>query len=182
MRNARGAFAWRCWATAARAARPASLASSARTEVLEASHSQASTREAQPKTIEARSSIQVVSGAATFRVRSFHSRSAQGTVRVGSASNCRKSLFCKAWTLGKETRALRRSAKPNTRGRAATSFARGGSFGLFAGGATQRTMRAGCAAQAALPNPSIERTNNGGSSFTAFANAQPPLFASHLKR
>lgn len=33
-----------------------------------------------------------------------------------------------------------------------------------------------------MPNPSIERTNNGGSSFTAFANAQPPLFASHLKR
>ena len=32
------------------------------------------------------------------------------------------------------------------------------------------------------PNPSIERTNNGGSSFTAFAYAQPPLFASHLKR
>ena len=32
------------------------------------------------------------------------------------------------------------------------------------------------------PNPSIERTNNGGSSLTAFANAQPPLFASHLKR
>jgi len=32
------------------------------------------------------------------------------------------------------------------------------------------------------PNPSIERTNNGGSSLSAFANAQPPLFASHLKR
>ena len=33
-----------------------------------------------------------------------------------------------------------------------------------------------------LPNPSIERTNNGGSSLCAFACAQPPLFASHLKR
>jgi hypothetical protein len=32
------------------------------------------------------------------------------------------------------------------------------------------------------PNPSIERTNNGESSLRAFANAQPPLFASHLKR
>jgi putative component of membrane protein insertase Oxa1/YidC/SpoIIIJ protein YidD len=32
------------------------------------------------------------------------------------------------------------------------------------------------------PNPSIERTNNGGSSLRSFANAQPPLFASHLKR
>jgi hypothetical protein len=52
----------------------------------------------------------------------------------------------------------------------------------FASGATQRTMRAGFVPQSALPNPSIERTNNGGSSFTAFAEAQPPLFASHLKR
>ena len=33
-----------------------------------------------------------------------------------------------------------------------------------------------------LPNPSIERTNNGGSSLSAFASTQPPLFASHLKR
>jgi hypothetical protein len=32
------------------------------------------------------------------------------------------------------------------------------------------------------PNPSIERTNNGGSQLHAFARAQPPLFASHLKR
>jgi hypothetical protein len=28
----------------------------------------------------------------------------------------------------------------------------------------------------------IERTNNGGSGLRAFASAQPPLFASHLKR
>ena len=32
------------------------------------------------------------------------------------------------------------------------------------------------------PNPSIERTNNGGSGLRALASAQPPLFASHLKR
>jgi hypothetical protein len=32
------------------------------------------------------------------------------------------------------------------------------------------------------PNPSIERTNNGGSGLRAFVSAQPPLFASHLKR
>ena len=32
------------------------------------------------------------------------------------------------------------------------------------------------------PNSAVERTNNGGSGFTALANAQPPLFASHLKR
>ena len=78
--------------------------------------------------------------------------------------------------------ASRRSARQGCSGRAATSFARGGGFGLFAGGVTQRTMHAGSVPQSALPNPSIERTNNGGSSFTAFANAQPPLFASHLKR
>ena len=79
--------------------------------------------------------------------------------------------------------ALRRRAKPNTRGRAGTSCfaARAGGFGLSASGATQRKMQSGSVVRA-LPNPSIERTNNGGSSFTAFANAQPPLFASHLKR
>jgi hypothetical protein len=55
-----------------------------------------------------------------------------------------------------QRQALRRSAKPSTRGRAATSFARGGSFGLFAGGVTQSTMRAGSAPHA-MPNPSIER-------------------------
>ena len=81
-----------------------------------------------------------------------------------------------------QTQALRRSAKPNARGRAATRFARGGGFGLFAGGTTQRTMLAGRVPLSALPNPSIERTNNGGSSLSAFAYAQPPLFASHLKR
>jgi hypothetical protein len=32
------------------------------------------------------------------------------------------------------------------------------------------------------PNLSIERTNNGGSCLRASSSAQPPLFASHLKR
>jgi hypothetical protein len=44
------------------------------------------------------------------------------------------------------------------------------------------TSVTGVPSQHAMPNPSIERTNNGGSGFTAFSNAQPPLFASHLKR
>jgi hypothetical protein len=48
----------------------------------------------------------------------------------------------------------------------------GGVFAFAGSGPCQRVM----------PNPSIERTNNGGSGFTAFASAQPPLFASHLKR
>ena len=69
-----------------------------------------------------------------------------------------------------QIKALRGSAEPNT-GRAATSFARGGGFGLLASGVTQRTMLAGSVPLGALPNPSIERTNTGR-----------PVFASHLKR
>ena len=56
-----------------------------------------------------------------------------------------------------QTQALRGSVKPNT-GCAATSFARGGGFGLFACGATQRTMHAGSVPHGALPNHSINRT------------------------
>ena len=54
--------------------------------------------------------------------------------------------------------ASRWSARPGCSGRAATSFARGAGFGLFAGGATQRTMRAGSVLLGALPNHSINRT------------------------
>jgi hypothetical protein len=53
---------------------------------------------------------------------------------------------------------------------------------LFSSGATQRKMRASHVQSSARSNPSIERTNNGGSGLSAFASAQPPLFASHLKR
>jgi hypothetical protein len=48
----------------------------------------------------------------------------------------------------------------------------GGVFALAGSGPCQRVM----------PNPSIERTNNGGSQLRVSASAQPPLFASHLKR
>ena len=173
MRNARGAFALRCRATAARAARPASLASSARTGVLEASHLQASGRDAQPKTIGARGSIHLLPGAATLHGLPFHSPRTQGTVCVSSASGCRKSMFCKAWALGSKTQAQRRSAKPNARGRAGTSCcaARAGDVRLLAGVVTQRTIRAGSVVLRPLPNPSIERTYPG-----------KPGYASHLKR
>ena len=57
--------------------------------------------------------------------------------------------------------AMRRSARQSKSGRAATSFARGGGFGLLASTATQRTMHAGWVPQSALPNPSIERTAFG---------------------
>jgi hypothetical protein len=147
----------RCWATAARAARPASLASSARTAVLEAGLSQESECEVPPETIEARSSMHVVPGAATFRERSFQSRSAEEFVLIGRANGFGNQMFGKAELRSPQTRLLRRSAKPSARGRAGTSScaARAGGFGLFAGGATQRKMRAGSVR--ALPNPSIER-------------------------
>lgn len=70
-------------------------------------------------------------------------------------------MLCEVTACSMQMQALRRSAKPNTRGRAATSFARGGGFGSFAGGVTQRKMRAGRVPQSALPNPSINRTCPG---------------------
>jgi len=95
-----------------------------------------------------------------------------------------KVSLCKVTACPEQIQALRRSAKPKTRGRAGTSCcaARAGGVRLLAGGATQRTTHAGSELLRPLPNPSIERTNNGGSSLSAFASAQPPLFASHLKR
>ena len=54
--------------------------------------------------------------------------------------------------------ASRWSARQGCSGRAATCFARGGGFGLFAGGTTQRTMHAGSVPLGALPNHSINRT------------------------
>ena len=81
-------------------------------------------------------------------------------------------LLCNFWpTKGREVNAFasvqlspwasRRSARPGCSSRAATSFARGGGFGLFASGATQRTMRAGSVPLGALPNHSINRTCPG---------------------
>ena len=66
---------------------------------------------------------------------------------------------CEVPACSEPRQALRRSAKPNTRGRAGTSCfaARAGGVRLLAGGATQRTMRAGRVPQSAMPNPSIER-------------------------
>ena len=184
MPNTRGAFALRCWATEAQAARPASLASSARTEVLEAISSQALAGFSPLRLFGER----VCKRSLVFREaclsKFFHSLSAEDFPLVGRASCYMNSMFGKAELELPQTQALRRSAKPNTRGRAGTSCfaARAGGVRLLAGGVTQRTMRAGSGALRPMPNPSIERTNNGGSSLRAFASAQPPLFASHLKR
>jgi hypothetical protein len=85
-----------------------------------------------------------------------------------------KALLCPVTAVSRPMRALRRRAKPNTRGRAGTRCcaARAGGFGLLAGSATQRTMHAGRGVRAALPNPSIEGDVQGLS----------PLAAPHVKR
>ena len=172
MQGNRGAHSLRCWVTAAWAARPASLASSARTEAVQANRSQASVRNSKPEVIAAELLIHVASGAATFWVRSFQLRSAQKVVLVGRAKGSQKRVFGKAELRLPQTQALRRSAKPNTRGRAGTRCyaALAGGARLLSGSAAQRTMRAGCVHRP-LPNPSIERTSPG-----------KPGAASHLKR
>jgi hypothetical protein len=86
---------------------------------------------------------------------------------IGGHTGFKNPMFGKALCMpggvaaSKQMQALRRSAKPNAGGRAATSFARGGGFGSFASGVTQRKMRAGSVPQSALPNPSINRTSPG---------------------
>jgi len=172
MQGNRGAHSLHCGATAARAARPASLASSARTEALEASRLPASARKAKHKTIGKKGSSHVVFGAATFWVRSFQSRSTEEVVLIGRAKGSKVQMFGTSEKRLPQTHALRRSAKPNARGRAGTSCcaARAGGVRLLASGATQRTMRAG-RVHRPLPNPSIERTSPG-----------KPGAASHLKR
>ena len=151
MQGNRGAHSSHCWATAAQAALPASLASSARTEAVEANHLQASVRRSKPEAIGAEVSIHVGAGAATFGVRSFQSRSAEEVVLVSRAKGSQKRVPGKAKLRLPQTQALRRSAKPNIRGRAGTRCyaARAGGSRLLAGGATQRTMRAGCGASSA---------------------------------
>ena len=109
-------------------------------------------------------------------VRSFHPSvcgagggcylaSSQGVVGASRRSAAPGSQFVGAAEDGSSFLSLR------SHGRRGGKVA--GGFFVFAGsGPCQRVM----------PNPSIERTNNGGSQMRAFANAQPPLFASHLKR
>jgi hypothetical protein len=78
--------------------------------------------------------------------------------------------------------AQRMCARPGVAGRAGTSYARAGGFGLFAGGITQRNSRAGVVLLLQRPNTSVKGTHNGGLGLFAFATAQPPLCAPYLKR
>jgi hypothetical protein len=82
--------------------------------------------------------------------------------------------------------------------RALSEAVRGQSVGAAVGGSSFLRLRALTAlvvaksgfpsfssnrpCQRVLPNPSIERTSNGGPRLLAFAKAVPPLLASHLKR
>ena len=140
-------------AASARAVRPASLAASARPERLEAG---------------TQSTFGAALEAQDEQVQPIQGRSAS---RPSVAQRKQVSIGSTRPGMPLQMQALRRSAQPNTTSRAATSFARGGGFGLFASDTTQRTMRAGSVPQSALPNPSIERTCPG-----------KPGQASHLKR
>ena len=95
----------------------------------------------------------------SFPGQALNSMFGKAQVELGQVTAC-----------SEQRQALRGGTKPNA-GRAATSFARGGGCGVLASGVTQRTIRAGCVPQSALPNPSIERTFSG-----------KPENASHLKR
>ena len=159
MPNTRGAFALHRWATAARAARPASLASSARTEALDAVALQASARAARPLAsgVLPEPLVGSVFYESLVRREACLSKALRWGGRedpgfVGRACSTKTSMFGKARLHSQQTQALRSSAKPKA-GRAATSFARGGGFGLFASGATQRTMRAGRVPLGARSNP-----------------------------
>jgi len=72
----------------------------------------------------------------------------------------------------------RRSARQGCSGRAATSFARGGGFGLLAGGVTQRTMHAGSVLLGALPNPSSGPAFGGPLKSNVRRRSSPPVFRS----
>jgi hypothetical protein len=127
----------------ARAVRPASLAASAMAQRLEAG---------------TQSTFGAALEAQDEQVQPIQGRSAS---RPSVAQRKQVSIGSTRPGMPLQMQALRRSAKPNTTSRAATSFARGGGFGLFARGATQRTMRAGSVPHSALPNPSINRTSPG---------------------
>jgi len=170
----------RRWATAERAARPASLASSARTAVLEAVCSQAFARAARPLASGALLELLVEGVCAKSLVRrearlsnAVHSGGKEALGFVGPPSGHVNSTSGQAWAHSPQMQALRRSAKPNTRGRAGTSYfaARAGGVRLLASVVTQRTMQAGSVVLRPLPNPSIERTCPG-----------KPSHASHFKR
>jgi len=139
-------FARGTWAVLPRAVRP--LAASAPLLVREALAGRASSRAIPPvnKLCFCKASSASISGAG-LPCRFWPAK--------GSEFH-RRSSVCPSYSS-----ASRRSARQGCSGRAATSFARGGGFGLFAGGGTQRTMLAGSVPLGALPNHSINRTCPG---------------------
>jgi hypothetical protein len=134
----------------ARAVRP--LAASARPRWFGA----ASTRSTEP----ALSSLVKVSlPAHSFLGSTKNQRRIEAPVSLGKVTACSKPM-----------QTLRESAAPHPRVRAVTRLGRGLWVRLV--GFTQSTIRAVCAVQTALPNPSIERDVQG----------LAPLAAPHVKR
>ena len=131
--------------TLARAVRPASLAASARPRWFVA----ISRLRTMPALKQATRAFRPVP-----RVFEGHKNAMFGKAR---------GALCEVTACSLQMQAQRGSAKPNARGRAGTSCfaARAGGVRLLAGRTTQRTVRAGCVPQWALPNPSIERTRPG---------------------
>jgi hypothetical protein len=126
----------------ARAVRPTSLAASARAEQRQELQRSSSSRAFS-------SSMQGVGALASL----------EGCMRIGRAQR-HSSLQGSGTSL-----ALRRCVRPRVAGRAGTSFARAGGFGLLASSATQRTMRAGLELLSPRSNPSFEGTPNGAPQF-----------------
>ena len=142
MRNTRGAFALRCWATAERAARPASLASSARTAILEVVCSQASVRAARPLASGAPAELFVA------KIRFARRAVLAGTAQVRSRSRMPHSVPSV-------------SALDAHQSTVAFSSAVGvGVCSVVLGGPASK-IKAGCALQSALPNLAINRTASG---------------------
>jgi len=173
MQGSRGAHSLHFWASAVRAARPASLASSARTEALEAIHSQAYACEAQPKTIEARRPKHVISGAATFRVRSFHSPSAEEAAHKGRTVRPRSQILAKPGCTRRKHRLCAAAQSQMQEAEQAPAAAQHVPVACVCLQAASPNAQCGLAVvHRPLPNPSIERTLSG---------LRPPS-ASHVKR
>jgi len=79
--------------------------------------------------------------------------------------------------------ALRSTAAPGRWGRAGTGFARAGGGGAFAHAAKPMLMTLGMLVCSSVrPNPSVERTHNGGARLLAPPALAAPSCAAHLKR
>ena len=155
MPNTRSAFALRRWATAERAARPASLASSARAEVLVAGGSQASARAARPLA----SGALPVSGSAPR---------GSGVLAFRGIHLCSLFPFAASERLSAQGTGLRSQSVSSSQ---AAIFPFGASALAFARSNAHQATNASRVPLILRPNPSVEGTCPG-----------KPGHAPHLKR